>query len=314
MISENRPYKIVVGIPTFKRPEMLRKLLLSILENKLDPKLIKEINVIVVDNDNDKSAEPIVWELKNQFENNFTLLYHSYPVKGLSNVRNEIFKSSLDLDPHYIACIDDDEYPSSEWLTELVLMISTNQADIVMGPVIPVFEKEVPPKIARWFKARKLNNNQKVTFFETSNFIISSNFLFANKISFDNRFNSTGGEDSYFGIVALKKEANIFWASKAIIYETIPVKRATLQWLLKRGFRYSNTRIYILLLEKQYGKILKRIGVKTIYFFGGIIALVLLPFPSKNKFWGPINIAESIGTFTGIFNIKYHEYKKDTKL
>jgi len=311
---ENETYRVAIGIPTYKRPLMLKKLILSILKNNINSLLINEINIIVVDNDIDKSAEKITNELKNEFCNTCKLNYHSYPEKGLANVRNEIFRQAFEFNPNFIACIDDDEYASPEWVNQLVSTIAANEGDIVMGPVIPIFETQVSPYISYWFKNRTLNNNQKVIFFETCNFIISTKFLLNNKVDFDCRFNSTGGEDSYFGITALKKGAKIFWASKALIYETIPTKRASLRWLLKRSFRYSNTRIYILFLEKKYLLILKKILVKMIYFIAGLFSLVLLPFQIKFKYWGPINIAESIGTFTGIVNIKYHEYKKDTKI
>jgi len=108
----------------------------------------------------------------------------------------------------------------------------------------------------------------------------------------------------------LKNGGKIFWASKAVAYEAIPEKRATLNWLLKRRFRGAITYTKILFLEKKYGLIFKKFVLNLIYFVVGIFALFMVPFNVKKRYFGPLKIAESIGGFAGIFNIKYQEYSK----
>ncbi len=304
-------YNIVIGIPTFKRPKMLQKLILNIIECNINELLIKSINIIVVDNDIDKTAEPIVNELKDSYSDSCKLKYYNYPVKGLSNVRNELFIRALEYNPDYIVCIDDDEYPTSEWLNQLLITITTVKADIVQGPVIPVFESEVSPFISNWFKYKNLKNHQRVDFFWTGNFIISVKFLLEHKIKFDERFNFTGSEDSHFGVTALNSGANIYWASNAIVYETIPAKRAKLKWLIKRSYNGAITFGYILKLEKNYFGLLKKTFISITYFFVGTIALIVIPFPFRWKYWGILKISESMGGFAGLFGIRFHEYAKD---
>lgn len=304
-------YNIVIGIPTYKRSLMLKKLILSIIDCNINKSLIKDINIIVVDNDIDKSAEKIVKELIDRFYGIHKLNYYNYPVKGLSNVRNELFNKALEFNPDYIVGIDDDEYPASDWLNQLLLTITTLNADIIQGPVIPVFENEVSPYISNWFKYKKLKNHKRLKFFWTSNFIISVSFLLKHKIKFDERFNITGSEDSYFGVNALKKGAKIFWASNAIIYETIPAKRAKLKWLIKRRYNSANTFTYILKLEKNYFGLLKKTLISLVYFLSGGLALVAIPLPFRWKYWGILKISESLGGFAGLVGIQYHEYAKD---
>lgn len=55
-----------------------------------------------------------------------------------------------------------------------------------------------------------------------------SKFLKDHQLQFDPRFNTTGAEDSYFGISVLKKEGIIRWAGNAVAYETIPEKEPLL--------------------------------------------------------------------------------------
>ncbi len=304
-------YNIVIGIPTFRRPEMLKKLILSITGCYINKSLIKDVNILVVDNDVDKTAEITVKELTDKFYSNFKLNYYNYPVKGLSNVRNEIFRKALEFNPDYIVCIDDDEYAASDWLNQLVLTITGNEAEIVLGPVIPEFEGEVSPYIAYWFKYKDLENFQKVDFFWTGNFIIGAGFFLKHKIKFDNRFNKTGSEDSYFGVKALKSGVSIRWANKAVAYETIPQKRANLKWLIRRNFNNAITFTYILKLEKINFRLLKKILISIAYLLTGIIALVFIFFPFRWKYWGILKISESIGGFAGLIGISFHEYAND---
>lgn len=290
---------------------MLSKLILSIYSCQINKSLIKDVKIIVVDNDIDRTAENTVNELASRFTGNHRLTYHSYPVKGLSNVRNEIFRKASELDPDYIACIDDDEYPDSDWLNQLILTITRCEADIVMGPVIPEFESPVSPFIAYWFKYKDLENFKKIYFFWTGNFIICADFFLKHKIKFDNRFNITGSEDSYFGVKALKSGANICWSDKAVAFETIPQKRANLKWLIKRNFNHALNFTHILKLEKIWLRLIKKILISIAYLFAGFFALVFLIFPVKWKYWGILKISESIGGFAGLLSFQFQEYAKD---
>jgi succinoglycan biosynthesis protein ExoM len=301
---------IVIGIPTYKRPIMLKNLILSIVKCNINEILIKDINIIIVDNDIDKTAEIIVKELKDKVYGFYKLDYYNYPVKGLSNVRNELFKKALEFNPDYIVCIDDDEYPVSDWLNQLLHAITTTKADIVLGRIIPVFENEVSHYVSYWFNYKNLQNYQRVYRFNAGNFIISVSFLLKHKIKFDDRFNLTGSEDSYYGVKAIKEGAKIYWSSNAIAYETIPANRAKLKWLIRRRYNGANTFTYIMKLEKNYLGLLKKNLVNIAYLFSGTIALVFIPFPFRWKYWGILKISESIGGFAGLFGIQYQEYAK----
>jgi len=302
---------LVVGIPTYKRPNMLTKLVLSIYDCNLDSQYISKIDIVVVDNDAEKSANKTCLELEKKCPETFNIHYFCYPEKGLSNVRNEILKRAISLNPTFIASIDDDEYVTPEWLNELTKTIVKNKADIVLGTVIPDFEKKVPIYIAKYFLASEIPDQSQLKAMDKSaNYMIRTSFVTKNKLSFDVRFNTTGAEDTFFGVQAVKKGAKIFWAAKAIVYETIPESRSTFPWLFKRTYRSAITYTYILILEKQYLKILKKIMVSFIYFFIGIVSLLLLPFNIKERYYGALKLADSFGGFAALFNVKYHEYSK----
>lgn len=301
-------YNITIGIPTYKRPAMLDKLLQSIFDCHLNPALIKQLDIIIVDNDIEKTGEHITAKWVKKTRPTFGLHYFNCPSKGLANVRNEIIEQAMLLEPDYMVGMDDDQYVTPNWLNELIATIVNNRGDFALGPVIPTFETAVPPAIAQWFEYQTIEDQKKVDFLETANLVMRAQFIKDQQLRFDTRFNTLGAEDTYFGISALKKEANIFWAAKAFVYETIPEKRATLQWLIKRKFRVANTYTYIMLLEKRYARVLKKILVNVAYLFVGALAIVLTPIGFKYRYFGVLKIAESFGGFAGLLNIKFHEY------
>jgi succinoglycan biosynthesis protein ExoM len=300
---------IVICIPSYQRALLLKKLVISILDCNIKKSLIRDINIIIVDNDANKSAEEIVSELKKDLSAPYSLYYFNYPIKGLTNVRNELIKNALLLKPDFIVFIDDDEYVTSEWLNELVETIIVNNGDLAMGPVITVIDNNGSDNISCWLQRQNYLNNSKLDFIRTGNLIINVKSLLNFKIWFDQRFNFTGGEDSYFGIQMIKKGANIYWAANAIVYETIPKNRANIKWLIKRYYNGANIYTYTLKIEKQYLKLFKKIFVSLIYLIAGISAFVIIPIPIRRKYWGMLKFSEGIGGIAGLFSINYNEYK-----
>jgi succinoglycan biosynthesis protein ExoM len=303
-------HKVTIGIPTYKRPAMLEKLLQSIFSCRVDPSLVSKVDIVIVDNDAEKTAESTVVRLLNDCPPLFQMHYCDFPIKGLSNVRNEIINKAIEKDPDFILFVDDDEYVVEDWLTAHVSTIVRNRGDFAMGPVIPEFEKKVSADIAQWFGHYTFEDQRSLDFMDSGNLIMRTKFIKETELRFDPRFNTLGAEDSYFGVSALKKGASIFFAKGAIAYETIPEKRATLAWLYKRRFRGANTYTYIILLEKKYFQVLKKILVNFVYLLVGVLSLVLVPIHFNYRYFGVLKLAESLGGFAGLFNIRFHEYLK----
>lgn len=301
-------YRIAICIPTYKRPLMLKKLLLSIFESNKDESLINYINIIIVDNDSNKTAEIIVNQLKEIVPDFISLNYSNYPVKGLSNVRNELLRIALAVKPDFIDFIDDDEYVTSEWLNELLKTIINSKADAVRGPVLAITDERVPEHIWYWFKRERYSDGSQIQTFTTGNLLLKQSSLAKYNIWFDERFNLTGSEDFFFGIQIQKNGATIYWSDKAIVYENIPKDRVKAIWLLKRVFRGGANYVYVLKLEKQYLKLVTKTLTSFIYIIAGIVALTFLFLPIKKRLWGLLKIYEGIGGIGGLFNFKNYGY------
>jgi succinoglycan biosynthesis protein ExoM len=301
-------YNIAVCIPTYKRPEMFKKLILSISHIEINPALIRELNVLVVDNDKDKSAEAATLELKERLQGFLKIEYHSCPVKGLSNVRNELLTRSINLKADYLAYVDDDEYVSPQWLNELLKTMISNKGDVIMGPVTAVLQPGVSRYLSSWFQKPAYVNNQRLQHIRFGNLLISSRSITERNIRFDQRFNATGGEDSYFGHQMIERGASVYWSAGAVLFETIPESRVRLSWLFKRRFNGAFTFTKILKIEKNYLGLAKKFLVNIIYLITGCVALILVPFPIRKKYWGIFKISESLGGFAGLVNIPFQAY------
>ena len=299
---------VVIGIPTYKRPIMLRKLLNSIDENIIDPNLISKLDIIVVDNDKNESAKKIVDKFDSEKKTSNKIHYICFPKKGLSYVRNEIHNYSLKLNPDYLVTIDDDEFADVNWLNEMVKKCIEESCHIVIGTIIPVLEKHVGKDIAHWFPIKKFPENQLIKLMRTGNTLFKASFIKEHKLSFDNRFNSSGGEDTFFGMEAISKGAKILYAKNAIVYENIPEERTNLSWLLKRRFRGATTFSYCNLIQKNYKVLIKKFIVSFIYIFIGFFSLPLVLIPFKKRYWGLLKLMDGLGGLYGMMGKTFKEY------
>jgi glycosyltransferase involved in cell wall biosynthesis len=300
--------KITIGIPTYKRPEMLMKLVGSIADCEIAPALISSVNIIIVDNDIEKSAKQVVSVLIDRFSN-YKISYFCYPFKGLSNVRNELIQKGLEHDPDFFVFVDDDEYVSVQWLNQLVKTIVNNKGDLTMGPVNSVVSSSVPPYVSCWLDRAVYPDNTKLAFIRSGNLIIRVRSLLKLNVMFDTRFNQTGGEDSYFGLQMIKKGASVFWAANAIAYETVPDNRANIKWIMKRYYNGANKFAYVLKIEKEKAKIVRKFVVSILYILIGTVAAVFTFFPIRKRYWGVLKISEGFGGVAGILTIRYAAYK-----
>src|ERR1700712_4018015 len=123
--------RVIIAIPTFKRPESLARLLDAIAALRTSA----EISVLVVDNDADAHqgfdlcrcmAPGYRWPLRAVIE----------PVRGIASARNRLVSEALRSEAHFIAMIDDDEWPGPNWITHFLATQKRIGADILQGSII----------------------------------------------------------------------------------------------------------------------------------------------------------------------------------
>jgi glycosyltransferase involved in cell wall biosynthesis len=190
-------------------------------------------SVVVADNDSAESARQSV----EQFSRNSSLkvIYCVEPRQNIALARNRALAHS---EGNFIAFIDDDEFPASDWLQELLATSEKYHADGVLGPVRPHFELPPPRWIirGRFCERPEHETGRKMPWDECR----SGNLLFRREIldgiaqPFQAEF-GTGGEDMDF-FRRMDERGHLFvWCNKAIAYETVPPSRCRRSYMLKRA-------------------------------------------------------------------------------
>src|SRR5882672_6238495 len=133
-VTRNRPATrdrawpaVILCIPTFRRPDGLRKLLIHVGRLRYQGRL----SVIVIDNDGEQLAgAAVVAQMSPVFP--FPLAYIVEPRRGQTYAYNRGFVSAARATPAagYVAVLDDDEYPEPPWLADMMTMALGLDADI----------------------------------------------------------------------------------------------------------------------------------------------------------------------------------------
>src|ERR1041385_9056929 len=122
---ENCPH-IAVCICTFRRPELLRRLLNELRELRTDKRFT--YTIVVADNDRDESARQTVTEFVESGA--VQTVYCVEPVQNIALARNRaVAHAKGDL----VAFIDDDEFPVKDWLFHLHAAMERYGVDGVLG-------------------------------------------------------------------------------------------------------------------------------------------------------------------------------------
>src|SRR5690606_27791466 len=127
---------VSVVIITYRRVAGLSKLLECLDDQALDGLPRIRLSIIVVDNDREGSAAEVVRTFRPR--RGVEVRYVPETIQGIPVARNTGL-AHVPADAEFCCLIDDDEWPATYWLRELVLTQRATAADCVMGPVIPVF-------------------------------------------------------------------------------------------------------------------------------------------------------------------------------
>lgn len=233
--------KIVVGIPTFKRPLGLKNLLESIARQSTTI----PIELLIADNDG-QSGEglAVVDRIKSE---GYRYTIHSVAVeeRGLSNVRNALLINAFEkLGADALLMVDDDERVDEQWVGALLKMHYETRAEIVAGPVFAEFECAPPTWVhgqtIYWGKVHPPGEIDLVS--GTGNVFISREvFAKFGAPLFDTQYSLTGGEDKEFFLRLKKMGVRFAFAPDAKTFELVGTTRMTIKWALKRAYRIGNT-------------------------------------------------------------------------
>ncbi len=299
---------IAVCVCTYKRPDQLARLLdsfLSITESS-------PIAFVVVDND---GSNPEVEHLTRAFGETSGKPVH-YVVEthpGISAARNAAFSKAREVGADTLAMVDDDEWVTPQWLTQLLTAMQNSGAKVVGGPVRPIFSeaKQAWAAHAKMWSVERDFLHGKPFVFCTCNFALElAATAPLGETPFNEAYGLTGGGDVFFFRQLANLGVPMAWSEEAFIYEEIPDSRATLKWLRQRRYRVGNATYRWEVDIPAKGDIDPRL--KT------LISIARLPlFPLIAKPRGPRLLAWLLefdkvrGRIGAQMGSRYAEYKRD---
>lgn len=222
---------ISVCICTYKRPQMLSNLLSKLQDQVTDN--FFTYSVIVVDNDVNRSAKDVVagWRNKSKIK----IDYFCEPEQNIALARNKAVENAKG---DFIAFIDDDEFPDSSWLINLLKTYHEYNCAGVLGPVNPYFENSPPTWLVKGkFCERPSHETGTVLHHgntRTGNVLLVRNIFEDKQNRFGAEFGLTGGEDEDFFKRMITDGKSFVWCNEAVVFETVPPERWKKSFYLKK--------------------------------------------------------------------------------
>jgi succinoglycan biosynthesis protein ExoM len=233
--------RVTVGVPTYRRPDVLRALLPLLLDQ------VREVStagsrfradVLVVDNDPDRSAADVVAAVPG-------VRYVAEPTPGIAAVRNRALDEAADA--RVLAFIDDDERPADGWLAHLLGTWADTGAAAVSGRVLAEYAGEPDPWIraGEFFVRRRMATGTEIDVAACGNLLLDLDQVRASGVRFDASLGLGGGEDTLFSRRLALAGGRMVWCDESAAVDQVPAERMTRAWVLTRAWSHGNATVLI---------------------------------------------------------------------
>lgn len=198
--------------------------------------------VIVVENEAEERAGAAAAKPRFAAGGDFSGLVIVAHERGNCAAYNAGWETALKTFPdfRYLLVMDDDEIATPGWLETLCRTAETLDADILGGPVLPVFAEGAPKRFMNHpiFKPVYEKTGIVPALFGSGSLLLRRHVLEAMERPYmDLRFNFIGGGDADFLMRAARKGFRLAWCEEAVIHETVPARRLEADWIRARSLR-----------------------------------------------------------------------------
>jgi succinoglycan biosynthesis protein ExoM len=298
--------EIVVAIPTYRRPAELSRLLQALEKIETSARVI----VVVADNDAEKhEGYDLCRSLCAQYR--WPLDPIMAEERGIAQVRNALVERALSYpDAAFVAMLDDDEWPSPQWLDELLRLQAETHADVVEGSIL--FESDG----ANWAEGFDGLSSMRrpsgpIAMLEGAGNILLTRRCLESLAApwFDPAFALTGGEDRDFFERVKAAGGRFAWSDEALARTRVPELRQNLEWVLRRAYGIGNTEMRIF-LKYRHGIVARLAEYAKI-----VTALLLSPFLALILAAAPNRAADALrrffrnaGKLSAVLGLRYNAY------
>lgn len=221
---------ISVCVCTYKRPDLLSRVLSEL--DRQETGSLFTYSVVVVDNDALQSAETVVSDFASSSAT--PIKYCVQPRQNISLARNTAVENA---DGDFIAFIDDDEFPTREWLLTLFNACNQYDADGVVAPVKRHFVDRPPKWVVegQFYQRPTYPSGLKLDWAKgrTNNLLLKRHIIAFGAQPFRPEFRT--GEDQDFFRRMIEKGYVFIWCNEAVVYEVILPARWKRTFMLRRA-------------------------------------------------------------------------------
>ncbi|HXI51424.1 MAG TPA: glycosyltransferase family A protein [Candidatus Saccharimonadales bacterium] len=227
---------ISVCICTYKRPDMLQRLLVSLAAQDTQGKFT--FSVVVADNDGQQSALAVVEAFRQTSP--VPVTYCVEPRQNIALVRNRAVAEACG---DYITFIDDDEFTLPQWLLTLHTTCNERDVDGVLGPVKPHYDVAPPRWVidGKFYDRPSYPTGMVIDWRKgrTGNTMIRRRVFAGMDAPFREEFGG-GAEDQDFFRRVIDKGFVFVWCHEALAYEVVPAIRWKLSVMIRRALLRGN--------------------------------------------------------------------------
>jgi cellulose synthase/poly-beta-1,6-N-acetylglucosamine synthase-like glycosyltransferase len=190
-------------------------------------------SIVIADNDELQSAEAVTLDFA--AGSHIETRYCVEPRQNIALARNKAVENARG---DFLAFIDDDEFPGKRWLLTLFKACNDYDADGVLGPVRPYFDKDPPKWVVKGkFYERPTYRTGLVIDWRkgrTGNVLLRRRIFAPGGQAFRPSFLT--GEDQDFFRRMIEKGHSFIWCNEAVAYEVVPPIRWKRTFLLRRAW------------------------------------------------------------------------------
>ncbi len=310
-LTEPTLKRLAIGIPTFRRPELLKALLRSIECQEGT----ESVTVVVVDSEGPGGqglqavSEAVTSGVK------LTIVARPATERGISAAKNALLSIAFDeLRCDALAMIDDDQVLDEHWYRMLVERIWLDDADVVAGSVWPRFASPLPSWAMRisFFHQKRVGCGQREIIIGPNFVIRSQSWERAGRPVFDMQLGFSGGEDRDFSERLKRAGVRFYLYDRMIVHEHYGADRVTRSWAIKRAFRIGSTDSVIV---RRYHGVYRGVVRHLAYSVSaGVICLLAMPFAwIVDDAWFMrfvVSFARQCGKVVGCFGVPPEAYGK----
>ncbi|MEM0953507.1 MAG: glycosyltransferase family 2 protein [Pseudomonadota bacterium] len=275
--------KVAVCVCTHNRSQGLTRLLVALQDIDLSGYNPDAVQVIVVDNNPNRETEAICARAAPRLH--ISVHYAVEPRSGITFARNRAVEVALERGADFVAFIDDDDQPQSDWLIQLLDRQAVTGADLVFGTwvldtMMPQWARE--SGIFRSpVKAKHQNKGGRYGLpgcASTCNALVGRSILervATTGAIFNHTFRFSGGEDKDFFIRARLLGARLASADMSVIHRNHEPDRYTARGLMRRGFKNGCSQVGMARSHGTAMRVVKLLGTSLGKL---LMSLFLLPF------------------------------------